>query len=136
VFVCACAFVVLSSQEPSTSLYPEPDESSTCFHPIFPLSITFLSSQPRLLLSSNLFALYFYNKTLYAILSHACCSSCPYHPFLHDHSNHILRGVQVMGVFVMQFSPASCYFIPLSSKYCPQRLVLEHPQSTQKVPNQ
>jgi hypothetical protein len=29
----------------------------------------------------------------------------------------------------MQSSPASCHFLPLSSKYSPQHPVLKHPQS-------
>jgi hypothetical protein len=29
----------------------------------------------------------------------------------------------------MQFSPTSCHFIPLRSKYSPQHPVLKHPQS-------
>jgi hypothetical protein len=33
-----------------------------------------------------------------------------------------------MKLFIMQFSPTSCHFISLRSKYSPQNLVLKHPQ--------
>jgi hypothetical protein len=33
-----------------------------------------------------------------------------------------------MKLLIMQFSPTSCHFIPLRSKYCPQHPVLKHPQ--------
>jgi hypothetical protein len=35
-----------------------------------------------------------------------------------------------MKLLVMQFSPTSCHFIPLWSKYSPHHPVLKHPQST------
>jgi hypothetical protein len=38
-------------------------------------------------------------------------------------------GVQVMKLLTTQFSPPSCYFISLRSKYSPQHPVLKHPQS-------
>jgi hypothetical protein len=47
---------------------------------------------------------------------------------LHDHSNYTRRRVQVMKLLIMQFSPTSCHFIPLRSKYSPQHPVLKHPQ--------
>jgi hypothetical protein len=34
-----------------------------------------------------------------------------------------------MKLLIMQFSPTSCHFIPLRSKYSPQHSVLKHPQS-------
>jgi hypothetical protein len=34
-----------------------------------------------------------------------------------------------MKLLIRQFSPTSCHFISLRSKYCPQYPVLEHPQS-------
>jgi hypothetical protein len=34
-----------------------------------------------------------------------------------------------MKLLIMQFSPTSCHFISLRSKYSPQHPVLKHPQS-------
>jgi hypothetical protein len=39
------------------------------------------------------------------------------------------RRVQVMKLLIMQFSPISCHFISLRTKYSPQHPVLKHPQS-------
>jgi hypothetical protein len=38
---------------------------------------------------------------------------CPSHPPWLDHSNYTWRGVQVMKLLIMQFSPTSCDFINL-----------------------
>jgi hypothetical protein len=35
-----------------------------------------------------------------------------------------------MKFLIMQFSPTSCHFIPLWSKYSPQHPIFKHPQST------
>jgi hypothetical protein len=35
-----------------------------------------------------------------------------------------------MTTLIMQFSPTSCHFISLRSKYFPQHPVLKHPKST------
>jgi hypothetical protein len=45
---------------------------------------------------------------------------CPSHPPLLDHSDYVWRGVQVMKVLIMQFSPISRHFISFPSKYSPQ----------------
>jgi hypothetical protein len=42
------------------------------------------------------------------------------HPSWLDHSNYTWRRVQVMKLLIMQFSPPSCHFISLWSKYSPQ----------------
>jgi hypothetical protein len=34
-----------------------------------------------------------------------------------------------MKLLIVQFSPVSCHFIPLRSRYSPQHPVLKHPQS-------
>jgi hypothetical protein len=58
------------------------------------------------------------------LLPHAPYMPCPSHaPWLHN-SNYTWRRVQVIKLFIVQFSPTSCHFIPLRSKYSPQ-----HPQS-------
>jgi hypothetical protein len=41
---------------------------------------------------------------------------CPFHPSF-DHSNYVWRGVRVMKLLIMQFSPTSCHFISHWSKY-------------------
>jgi hypothetical protein len=38
-----------------------------------------------------------------------------------------------MKLLIMQFSPTSCHFIPLWSKYSPQHPVFKHPQSTFEI---
>jgi hypothetical protein len=45
---------------------------------------------------------------------------CTSHPSWLDHSNYTWRRVQVMKLLIMQFSPTSCHFISLWSKYSPQ----------------
>jgi hypothetical protein len=45
------------------------------------------------------------------------------HPPWPVHYNCLWRRVQVMKLLIMQFSPTSCHFISLWSKYSPQ-----HPQ--------
>jgi hypothetical protein len=35
-----------------------------------------------------------------------------------------------MKLLIIEFSPASCYFITIGSKYSPQHAVLGHPQHT------
>jgi hypothetical protein len=49
----------------------------------------------------------------------SCYRTCPSHPLL-DHSNYTWRRVQVMKLLIMQFSPTSCHFISLWSKYSSQ----------------
>jgi hypothetical protein len=106
------------SQEPSTGPYPEAGRSS----PYHLITILILSIQLRLGLTTGLFPSGFLTNFLYAF---------PFSPFaLHarlDHSNYFWR--RVMKLLIMQFSPTSCHFISLRSKYSPQHPVLKHPQS-------
>jgi hypothetical protein len=51
--------------------------------------------------------------------------SCPCHPPWLDYSNYTWRRVQVMKFLIKQFSPTSCHFIPLWSKYSSQHPVLK-----------
>jgi hypothetical protein len=46
-----------------------------------------------------------------------------------DHSNNICWRVRIMKLLSKKFSQAFCYLIPLSCKYSPQHLVLNHPQN-------
>jgi hypothetical protein len=52
----------------------------------------------------------------------------PSHPHL-NYSSNTWRRVQIMKLFIMQFSPLSCHLISLRSKYPPQHPVFKHPQS-------
>jgi hypothetical protein len=52
---------------------------------------------------------------------HTCYMPCPSHPPRLDLSDYTWQRVQVMKLLIMQFSPASCYFIPFWSKYSPQQ---------------
>jgi hypothetical protein len=60
---------------------------------------------------------------------HTCYMPSQSHPLWLDHFYYTWRGVQVMKILFMQFSPASYYLIPLGSRYSPQHPVLKHPQS-------
>jgi hypothetical protein len=51
-------------------------------------------------------------------LLHSCYMPRLSHPSWLDHSNYTWRRVQVMKLLIMQFSPTSCLFISLWSKYC------------------
>jgi hypothetical protein len=53
----------------------------------------------------------------------------PSHSLLLNHSNYTWRRVQVMTFLIMQFSPTSCHFVPLLSKYSSQHPLLRHPES-------
>jgi hypothetical protein len=57
------------------------------------------------------------------LLAHACYTSRPSHLIITDEK------LQIMKLLTVQFSPLSCYFLPLMSKYSPQHPVLKHPQS-------
>jgi hypothetical protein len=46
------------------------------------------------------------------------------HPSWLERSNYTWRRVRVMKLVIMQFSPTSCHFVPLWSKYSPQHLSL------------
>jgi hypothetical protein len=46
------------------------------------------------------------------------------HPPWFDHSDNIWWSIQLKKLLNMQFSPASCYFLPLRSKY-PQSMFFQ-----------
>jgi hypothetical protein len=47
----------------------------------------------------------------------------PSHPPCFDHPNNTGRRVQALQLLIMQFSPTSCHFIPLRSKYSPKLIL-------------
>jgi len=71
------------------------------------------ASTPRS--SNRSLPLRFSNQTFDAFLiSHPCYMPCPCHPPGFDHPN-IWGSVEVMKLFIMQFSPSFCHFLPLTS---------------------
>ena len=46
------------------------------------------------------------------------------------HPKIIGRGAQIITLLIMYFSPLSCSFVPLRTKYSPQHSTLKHPQPT------
>jgi hypothetical protein len=54
---------------------------------------------------------------IYSCIFNACHMTCASHRPWFDQSNTVCRGVQIMKLLIMQFSPAFCYFIPLRSTY-------------------
>jgi hypothetical protein len=102
---------------------------STPSHLISLRSIFISSTHQRLGLPSGLFPSGFPPISyMHSPSPHSCYMPGPSHPSWLDHSNYTLWRVQVMKL-TMQFSPISCYFIPLWSKYPSQHPVLKHPQS-------
>jgi hypothetical protein len=90
-------------------------------HPISIRSILILLTHLHLGLPSGLFPLAFPPISyMHSSSPHSCYIPCLSHPPWLDHSNYVLRGVQVMKLLVMQFPPVSRNFIPLRSKYSPQ----------------
>jgi len=79
--------------------------------------------------------------------SHTCHMPCPSHSSF-DHTNSIWRGVQIMGLLALYFSPLPCYPVPLRPKYILStvlsnilhlrfshsvRIQVSHPYTTSKV---
>jgi len=60
---------------------------------------------------------------------HACHMTRPFYSPSFDHASDIWRGGQIVKLFIMQFHPASFYFLPVRPKYLPQHAILEHPQA-------
>jgi len=69
--------------------------------------------------------------TVYASsLAHTRYMTHPSHSPRFDHPNNICRGLQIIKLLITQFSPLSCYLVPLRPKYSPQHPIPKHPQPT------
>jgi hypothetical protein len=83
-------------------------------HPISLRPTLILSYHDRLYLPSGLFPSAFPTQILNTFMSAPCFyTHWPHHPPWLYHSNYIWQRVQIMKLLVMQFSPATYYFIPL-----------------------
>ena len=85
---------------------------SICLRSIYPLRIpsgVFFQVSPP-------------NPVYIALLPHTCHIPSPSHYSLPDHPNNVCE-VQIMKLLILQLSPVSCYFLPLSPT---QHLTVEH----------
>jgi hypothetical protein len=89
-------------------------------------SILILFSHLRIYLTNGLPSFWVpTKKRLYQFLFSTMPATCPSYPSLIGHSKYISRRVQVMKLLFTQFSPTSCYFIPLISK-CSQHTLFSN----------
>jgi hypothetical protein len=92
---------------------------TTPSQPISLPSILFLFSHLHLHPPSGLIPSDFPTEILYSF-SHACYMlHSPHLPWF-DRPNNIWRSMLVMKLLIMQYSPASCHFLSIRSKYSPQ----------------
>ena len=108
------------SQVPATYPYPEPGHSPY-LHTTFPEDSSTPGS-PKWLFPSG-----FPPKTLYTSLlspPHTNHMTHPSHSSRFDHPNNIGRGIQIIKLLIMQFSPLPCHLDPLRIKYSSQHPIL------------
>ena len=115
-----------------TCPYPEPDRSSPCLPPSnflkIHLNIPSMPGSPQLSLSPRLpHQILAYTSPL---PPHTCYMPSPSHSSRFDHPYNIGWGVQIIQLFVMQFSLLPRYLVPLSPTYSSQFAILIHPQPT------
>jgi len=103
---------------------------STSSQPVSFIPTLMFSAHPRLGLTRSLFPSDFLAKTSYPCLSPVTFYMLrPSYPPRFNHSNNIFWKVQ-MKLLIMQFSPVSCHFLSLKSKYSSEHPVPKHNQST------
>jgi hypothetical protein len=120
------------SQVPATCPYPEPDRTTSCptFH--------FLKIHLNIILPSTLgspkcsLSLRFpHQNPLYTSpLPHARYAPRSSHFPRFDLPNSTEWGEKIIKLLIMQFSPLSCYLVPLRTRYSPQHPILRHSQPT------
>ena len=104
------------SQEPPTSPYPEPGQSSPCpTNTTSWRSILILSTHVRLGRPSGLLTSGLHHENPVYTSPRTCYMPCPSPSF--DQPNNIWCRVQIMKLLVMQSSPLPCYLVPLRPKY-------------------
>lgn len=121
---------LLCSQGPASGPCPEPEESSP--DPVYIKSILILSSHVYLGFLSFRGPSGYPTKMLCTFLISPIFKSWL------DHPNNLWK-VQIMKLHFYRFFPTSYHFIPISSQYSSQHLVVKHPKSvffsTCKRPN-
>jgi hypothetical protein len=100
-----------NSQELSTCPYPEPYHSSP-HHPIPPLQDPFQyyysPTYSLVFLTVSILLAFNQQRTRVPRLPHSFCMPRSSHPPWLHYSNYTWRRVQIMKLFVMQFSPSTC----------------------------
>ena len=64
---------------------------------------------------------------------HTCYMPHRFNSSRFDHPNNIGLGVRIIKLFIMSFSPLSCYLVPLRPKYSSQHPILKHPKPTSSL---
>ena len=115
------------SQEPATSPYPEPAQSSPYPHiPTYWRYILILTSHLRLGLPSCLFPSGFPTKTLYTPLVYPIRASAPpIHSSRFGHPNNVWWRLEIIKLLNMWSTPLLCYLAPLRPKYYFQHPILK-----------
>ena len=70
------------------------------------------------------------NPVYTSALPHTCYMPRPPHSPQFDHPNNNGWGVRSLSSSLCSFFPLPCYIAPLRPRYCPQHLILKHPQPT------
>ena len=107
------------SQVPATLPYAEPDQSNSTSSQTISFRYILIFTHLSLGFSSGLFPSGLYNKTPYAPLLSSIRATWPAHLILVNllTLNNIFRGIQILKLLIVKFSPVPCYFVPLRPKY-------------------
>jgi hypothetical protein len=105
-------FIIMFTRDSHCSLH-EPDESCSHSSTLFLLDAFLLS----MLRSSKWFLPFRFSDYNFICISHLSClpHTPPPHPPWFDYPNNTWWRMQIMKVLIMQFSPSSCYFLPLGA---------------------